>query len=289
MAYKIKYQGGITKKVCRWLADYNRKILSRKLTQVDFSKLIHPKNNTFDVISFSGSRDFEEQLLSIYSFLLYAGTPVKWTLYSDGTYTEVQIHFLQDRFPFLEVCTWNQFDSKLSLENKNLIEDYTEISPASKKVTVLSCHPYERQTIYADSDILFYEAAKLFQGETELHKGFWFMTDIGWNTLERSALRGRETLPLNLGFVILNAGFNFEEVFSYLRKLSGNFSYFSDQTAFHNAFHQQKAKALDQAKFILDVSDQFDFSSLAKTKQSVLRHYVTPVRHKMWQKNWYKI
>lgn len=283
MRKKIKFQGGITKIICQKLAGQRRKQFGKNLRAGKLNVPLSGKDLPFDVISFSGSRDLEEQALSILSFAINAGIPQRWTLYSDGSHSREETRLIQNYFPFVHVSLWNEHEQKLTSHQIRMLNDYIHLSPAARKVTLLSCHPYERQTIYTDSDILFYPASGKQMMEDQYRKGFWYMSDVGWGALD-SRVEKEGTVPLNFGFLILNGSFKFDAVFSYLNRISPGFHYFSDQTAFHIAFQEQDGKALDPAKFVLDVSDQFDFGYVRKQDMSV-RHFVTPVRHKMWQRD----
>ena len=72
MRKKIKYQGGITRLWCKWKADKNKKVFLKNLKEVE---KLNIKNNKldFEIISFSSAANFEDQILSIYSLLFYAG------------------------------------------------------------------------------------------------------------------------------------------------------------------------------------------------------------------------
>lgn len=279
MKHKLKYQGGITKKICLLLSNIERKKFSRLLK----SEKIHiPAKNTkpdFDVISFSGAKDFEEQILSVYSFLYYIGTPKKWIIYSDGSYTESEKTFLQKKFLFLECKEWNY---NKTLESNTPLKKYLEVCHLSKKLHAIAGHNYERQTVYADSDIIFYKNAYAYFDSDLLKEGLWYIADTNWGTVEKIT----ELYPLNSGLMILNKNFNFELNFQYLNNLQGNYEYFSEQSSFNYSFKKQDGNILDPRQFIVNTEDQFDFRTAAHPKTIALRHFVNPVRHKIWQKGW---
>jgi hypothetical protein len=43
---------------------------------------------------------------------------------------------------------------------------------------------------------------------------------------------------------------------------------------------------LDPRQFIVDSADQFDLSLKYYPENIAMRHYTSPVRHKMWQNGW---
>ena len=43
---------------------------------------------------------------------------------------------------------------------------------------------------------------------------------------------------------------------------------------------------LDPRQFIIDSTDQFDFALKYYPESIAMRHYTSPVRHKMWQRGW---
>src|SRR5689334_3605586 len=99
---KIKYQGGLTKLITSTIGKKNKARFAKFIEQ-NLSSLRNKMHSQFvqlDVVSFSSSKDLYEQILSILSFLRYAGTPVSWTIYSDGSHSSDQIDLLNNGFEF---------------------------------------------------------------------------------------------------------------------------------------------------------------------------------------------
>ena len=107
----------------------------------------------FEVVSFSGSKQFNDQLYSILSFFYNVGIPLKWTVYSDGTYTENEKEIMTSvkNVVFKEVDTTG-FD-----DNWNLMFD---ANPTLKKIAILSKLNIIRTTIFVDSDVLFFSTSR---------------------------------------------------------------------------------------------------------------------------------
>src|SRR5476651_2234448 len=144
MRKKIKYQGGITKMICQKRAERNKKSFRKGLAAIDISSMANTKQVDFEIISFSGAASFEDQVLSIFSFLVYAGVPAKWIIYSDKSYTEEQKQVFKSKFPFVSIVDWDVFD--IVKESKTL-SDYLKECHLGKKLNVIMGHPYNGQTI----------------------------------------------------------------------------------------------------------------------------------------------
>jgi hypothetical protein len=284
MGLKLKYQGGVTKKICLSLATLERQKFSKELQKGKLPISINQTQIDLDIISFSSVRDMEEQALSIYSFLFYVGIPKNWIIYSDGSYTDDQKNYLKENFTFIQFLDWNH---NKSLEENFLLKEYLAICPLSKKLQVILSHSYERQTMYIDSDILFYKNALFYFNSDILKKGFWYLPDTSWGArISDYQNILNDMFELNSGLLILNKNFDFTFVYEYLNSQRTNFQYFSEQSSFNYAFKKQGANILDPRQFIVNLQDQFDFSMSFNRDEIAVRHYVTPVRHKMWQKGW---
>jgi len=283
MTKKLPYQGGLTKLVCQKKAAWHKKQFRKNITHLNPLNASPSKEINFEIISFSGAASFEDQMLSIYSLLHYAGRPLKWTIYSDKSYTSEQKEIFKKKFSFVSVIDWDIYNYYRC--NKQLGE-YLLVCGLAKKLNVILGHSLENQTIYIDSDIIFYKNISCYFDTCSLHRGLWYAPD----TLDNVSMyfsKDRESIyPLNSGLLILNSDFNRDDVFIYLESLKGNYGYFSEQSSFEFAFRKQHANVLDPRQFINDVSDQFDFSIKYDPCNIAMRHYTNPVRHKMWQKGW---
>jgi hypothetical protein len=281
---KIKYQGGITKLICQKRAERQKNEFRKELSG-NSRVFLYTTDKTvdFEVVSFSGAGSFEDQLLSLYSFVYYAGIPTRWVIYSDKSYTREHIDIIKREFPFVTVLDWDYH--KKYADNK-IIQDYSKVSHMAMKLYVIISHPYEGQTIYTDSDIVFYKHVSHYFNSTHLSNGLWYVPDALGNVTKFFDKKIDAIYPLNAGFLILNKHFNVEDVFTYFESLNGNYGYFSEQSSFEFALQKQMANILDPRQFIIDTSDQFDFSSNYYPQDISMRHYTSPVRHKMWQNGW---
>jgi hypothetical protein len=288
MKKKIKYQGGLTKIICARFGRHGKKEFS-KLISID--QLPHVKAREkkwdIDVVSFSGKRDFEEQVLSILSFLRYAGKPKRWVIYSDDSHTKFHHDFISRNFDFASIERWNKNEDKYAPYAATL-DSYMKYNVLGKRMYAYANHLSDGQIIFLDSDVVFYSA--IFEKLDIVIKdgGSWYLPDAGWGTLDSryKASHVPEMFQLNGGCFISSPAFSWELAYAYLQSLNNTFEYFSDQTAFHIAFIGQGAKPLDPRVCVLNCDDQFDFSYKYGPEEIALRHYVNPIRHKMWQKNW---
>lgn len=300
---KLPGQGGITKKVTLAISKLHRKKFAREVGQnlPDLLKKINQKKPiAMEVASFSSCNDYQEQLLSIISFVRYIGIPIKWTLYSDGSHTHEQIEKLENCFDFLTVkkgIDWNTIKTLKGLCKEELEEyedyliDYAKKFPLGKKLFYYLNHQIENPTLFIDSDILFYKQAKVVEliiTEKPQAMG-WFMPDTNWGCLDSryKALHTEQVYQVNSGFIFANVPFqHLKKSLEILKLYDFSYEYFSEQTIYHQLLKANSFMPLTPKTFILDAGDQFDFSYLFTPKQMAVRHYTGPVRHKMWQKNY---
>lgn len=283
---KLKYQGGITRKLCQKQAEWQKAKFRKAVLENDDLIKMDNKTVNFEIISLSGAASFEDQLLSIYSFVYYAGVPIHWTIYSDKSYTEEHKAIFKRKFPFVTIEEWDTYDY---YRTNPLLKAYLEECPMAKKANVIIGHPFKHQTVYLDSDILFYKNISYYFNTPLLSKGLWYAPDVMWGQRDVEAYfnKDRDSIyPLNAGLLILNDDFDPSDMYEYLDSLKGRYDWHSEQSSFEFAFRKQGAQILDPRQFINDCSDQFDFSTKFNPADIAMRHYTTPVRHKMWQNGW---
>lgn len=284
MRNKIKYQGAITKILCQKLSDSRKKSFRSDVAKIDVPYLSKSQQINFDVISLSGDAGFEDQVLSIYSFVVYAGIPNQWTIYSDKSYTNEQKKILTEKFPFVVIKDWDIYSCVF---DNDLFKNYHEQGYSmAKKLNIILGHQYDRQTLYLDSDIIFYKNMSYYINSGLLDTGLWYAPDAIGEISNYFSKKEKHIFPLNAGLLILNAAFDQSDIVEYFEKLKGNYHYFSEQSSFEYAFRKQNAKMLDPRQFVIDTSDQFDFSTKYYPDSIAMRHYTTPVRHKIWQNGW---
>jgi hypothetical protein len=300
---KLPGQGGITKKIATAFGRNNRAMFA-KLVSLNLPQLLAKVNQkrpiAMEVASFSSLNDFQEQLLSILSFVRYVGIPIKWTLYSDGSHSQEQIEELEKSFDFLKVIkciNWSEIQSLKGICKEELepyedyLIDYAKKFPLGKKLFYYLNHSIENPTLFIDSDILFYEQANVLElilTENPIVNG-WYMPDVIWGCLDSryKATNMEQIYQVNSGFIFANVAFeHLKESLDFFKTYNFTYEYFSEQTVYHHLLKNNGYMPLPSKTFILDSGDQFDFSYLNNPKQMAVRHYTGPVRHKMWQKNY---
>lgn len=250
-----------------------------------------------EVISFSSNKDFSEQVLSILSFIRYVGTPAAWLIYSDGTHGDNEIEKIKAAFSFLKVIKEdvNNFQNDNYLREslrpfKKELVHYAEKSPLGMKLLLYLNFKIKRTTIFLDSDVLFYEKSSCLQAMLQGKHGGWFLPDEAWGSLDSRFLNYTiaESIQVNAGFFIALKDFTtVTEGLTFLKTLDFKYEYFSEQTIFHIIISNNNFIPLNTDVFKINSGDQFLLKYLCSPKNIAIRHYTTPVRHKMWQKNWY--
>jgi len=231
-----------------------------------------------DIFSFSSENNFYEQLYSILSFIKNCGCPNKWTVYSDGSHTSSSIETIKMIAPFIDVVPWNKGN-----KYKTELLDYTIKSPMGKKLFVSCNHTFNDKTIYVDSDVLFFpQACNIIKNLFSENKNFFlcdncFALDKNYLILNKSM-----GYSVNGGFFIIKETFDWSQARSYIKSLDRDYSYFSEQTALHISMIDNNSIMCDPSVFILSNKDQFAIKHSFDKNKIAIRHYVAPVRHKMW-------
>lgn len=286
---KIKGQGRISKYL-------TSKIASRKKEQ--FKQLLSSDNLTFkpsninvnlNIISISGSYQFEDQILSIISFIVNVGLPNSWLVYSDGTHSTKQLELFTKLFSFIEVKMWSDITCNFPSE-KHTFDSYIKKHPIGKKTFIVLNHRSEEPFIFADSDIVFYKPFKTYLPLLTHTNYSYYMVDNDWCCLDSNYMQtnDKEMFQLNSGLLLIQPSFKWGaamDYLSYLEKID-KFEFFSDQTAIHIAFKNNTALPFDPRSFKVEMYDHFKLKVAPTTKQLSARHYVGTIRHKMWQKGW---
>lgn len=235
-----------------------------------------------NVVSFSGTKQFADQLYSVASFFRNVGKPNTWVIYNDGTYTQhelkvfcsipsVQVREIDNKEVVLPLACFEQFPTLLKVE---LLRQLTDFS---------------RTTLFADSDILFYQKFKKYISQFANEN--WYIVDEGKGYFDPSFKLSPNEHPLNFGFLVLNEPSNWNFVFKYIMdKIEhGELHYWSDQTAVHILAQREQYKVMPTDHFVVDGTDSFKLFHAFDYNKIALRHFVGPVRHKMWQYPWKKV
>lgn len=238
-------------------------------------------------VSFSGTKNRTEQIYSILSVYYNLGRPQSWTIYSDGTHTQTDNDLLTS-IPGVRIVPWNgQLNRRFPV-----LERFSEKFPVwGHRLQAYLNHPVSGTTIFTDSDILFYPGFRRFMNT--LTTNTWYIADTGPNFDAYYFKRFKQPDPpfVNAGFLIFNSTPDWDQVLNYIdREDVSSWEHFTDQAAIHLMLRADPAaKPLDAEYFILSCTDSFRIGVDYPADRIALRHFVSPVRHKMWQTNWKKV
>ena len=247
------------------------------------SKITRAGKLDVQLVTFAGPQSFPDTVLSILSFIHSAGIPAKWILYADEEFSEQQKR-IYETFGFVTIKSW---DSNISRNDKEKYKHRWQF----RKYLTLSTHRVHHTTIFLDSDVVFYNAFnKYFDFVSE---GNWYLPEpVDAFSLDKRILQRNDYNPgmyiINSGFMILNQLPPWRLGMQYLEecRITGDISHFSEQSAINIVFaNDRAAKILEPRVFHVSVDDQFDFK-FVQTGNLAIRHYVGPIRHKMWQSGW---
>ena len=287
---KILGLGRIKKTTSRFLGQFNKIKFENHIQCPDFEKELQLILNNkiqinLELVTFTNSKNFLDFLLSILSFVSSNGLPVKWTIYADDEFTLFQKKLLS-QFSFLVFKNW--FDN-VSIDNKLLFGSSWQY----RKYLSFSTHSFSSTTIFLDSDVLFYNHFKKY---IEIIKeGNWYLPDpaeafsVDEEIFEESNYK-RNMYVINSGFIVLNHMPAWNLGLDYLKKTSkkGILTHFTEQSAINIVYtNDPNAKILEPRRFHISLVDNFRIRVL-KTDHLAIRHYVGPIRHKMWQASWKK-
>jgi hypothetical protein len=268
-------------RLARLQGRFNRALYRQFLPQIVRSLIVQDREIPAAVYALSCERDLPEQVASIHSFLRHVGIPQKFTIISDGSYTEASIKLLYKIHPCLEVIPFQEFaETRLP----QAVYDYAEQNPMGKKLATLLSIPIAGATIYADSDILFFAGAKeLINLVTANDRHSYYLPDAA-QALDLRLLKdeSEKINPVNGGLILLKNRLDWSLAMERFLSLKESPNYFTEQTMVHLTMHQNNALPLGSEQYIMTRDDEFIYPDKYAGNKIVLRHYVSPVRHKFW-------
>lgn len=270
-------------RAARLQGKYNR---WRYYQKVQRKQLLLPQKQLISawVYAFSCERDLLEQIASIRSFLTYVGIPEQFTVLSDGSYTTRSHTLLESIHPCVKVIDYTHFISK---DLPSEIYQYAEFHPLGKKLAVLLSLPANPINLYIDSDILFFPLAqKLVSLLQEDSNSIYYLLDAA-PTLDNRLIEmpAEQQNPANSGFLIAKQPLDWSLAIKRFLSLKESPSYFTEQTMLHLTVYAHQAIPLDVKQFVVNRDDEFIYADRHGSDRIILRHYVSPIRHKFWC-NW---
>ena len=268
--------------LARALGAIVRRFYERSLPMIARRKITPSLELPFEVYSYSGEAALPEQVASIRSLLQHGGRPIKFTVVSDGTYSQRSIELLRaiDRCVSVSpVAEW------LPPDADGRLRAYLSTHPTGKQLGLIMSLPVNGPALYIDSDVLFFHAAAtalppLINNDAA---PALYLADCQVSADERLFRDAAEQEnPVNTGVLFLCGKLDWSAGIRRFLELEHEPNFFTNQTVTHLAMHANGAQPLDPAKFVLEVDDQFVYGDRYAGPAIALRHYVNPVRHKFW-------
>ncbi|MGK7924889.1 MAG: hypothetical protein AB4290_06465 [Spirulina sp.] len=263
-------------RAARWQGKITRSLYRRKIPRIIRHPIQQEKKLNVAVYSLSCPRDLPEQVASIRSFLASVGIPEQFTVISDG-YSEAECQWLAAIHPCIFTISLKEFTRGLPQK----VYDYAAINPMGKKLAAILSIPCDRVSIYTDSDIFFFPQARDLEDLLTTADSYYLPdTDPAFDL--RILQESERENPINGGFIVFKKKPNWDLAMERFLNLQDPPNYFTEQTMMHLTLHRERAKPLPRNKYIMWRDDEFLFRDRYANQDTVLRHYVTPVRHKFW-------
>ncbi|MEP6808716.1 MAG: hypothetical protein ABI992_00610 [Chthoniobacterales bacterium] len=239
----------------------------------------------FEVYTYSSEAMLPEQIASLRSLLRYAGRPSRITIVSDGSHPSRSLDLLRRLDPSVVVMRAAELPL---VDVPSRLQDYLTRHPTGKQMSLIMSLPARGPALYLDADVLFFPGGRDLTAELERSPGpAAYLLDCQLSADERMLRDPSEHAnPVNTGFLFLREPLDWTLSVARLMELSGEPSFFTNQTAAHLTMHANRAQPLDPAKFVVRLDDQFIYQDRHAASDLVLRHYVNPVRHKFWTSLW---
>ena len=258
-----------------------RRVYQQSLATIARRKVSPRGEIPFEVYSYSGEAALPEQVASIRSFLRHGGRPKKFTVVSDGTYSQRSVDLLQSLDPSISVAPilrWAPAEGNVKLQR------YLREHPTGKQLALIMSLPSDEPVLYTDSDVLFFPAADALRRLAEpADSPAFYLADCQVSADERLFRSDAERAnPANTGVLFLRRKLDWSAGLARFDELEGEPNFFTNQTITHLVMHANGARAFDPRTFVLQLDDQFIYVDRYAGPGIALRHYVNPVRHKFW-------
>jgi hypothetical protein len=246
-----------------------------------FSQIESPRSFPLEVFSYSGEAALPEQVASIRSFLRYVGKPPRFTVVSDGTYSEESRRVLEAIHPSISV---SDIGGWVPENLPEAIYPYLKDHPTGRQLALIMSLAGNGPVLYLDSDILFFAGAndlQTYAGASGVPA--FYLADCRFSGDERLLRDHSEANdPVNTGFLLLFQPLDWSLSVQRFLELDGAPNFFTNQTMTHLTMHANGARPFDPRKYLLELDDQFVYPDRHVHSGVALRHYVNPVRHKFW-------
>jgi hypothetical protein len=235
-----------------------------------------------EVFSYSGEGALAEQVASLHSFLRFVGRPRGFTVVSDGTHRSRSIKQLQEVDESVRVLPSDQFQpSDLPVK----MSAYLRTHPTGRQLAIAMSLPKHGPALYLDSDVLFFAGASALRREIQRDDApALYLRDCRLSG-DDNVLRADEKIlePVNAGFLVLLEKLDWSLAIDRFMKMKAPPTFFTNQSLLHVVLHANGARPLDPARYVVQLDDQTGWGDRHAASSLVLRHYVNPVRHKLWE------
>ena len=249
-----------------------------------FSSQKRIRDLPFEVYSYSGENALPEQVASIRSLLRHAGHPSRFTVVSDGTYSGKSIALLHSLDPVVSVSSFTQW---IPPAIPGELHSYLIGHPTGRQLALIMSLPRQGPALYLDSDVLFFSGAENLPAISAEDAPALYLADCKLSCDERLFREPAEKGdPVNTGVLFLSQKLDWSFALERYLHLYGVPNFFTNQTMTHLTMHANGARPFDPKKFVLQLDDQFVYRDRYAGSKIILRHYVNPVRHKLWTSLW---
>ena len=234
-----------------------------------------------EVYSYSGEAALPEQIASIRSFVRYAGRPARFTVVSDGSYSQRSLELLRSVDPSVAVSNAAEW---IPDSTPSELIPYLRDHPTGKQLALIMSLPVQRPALYIDSDVLFFASARSLRSLLGTpNASAFYLVDCQLSADERLfRAEAEKERPVNTGVLLLFGKLDWALSSARFRELDGAPNFFTNQTMAHLTMHANGAQPFDPGKYVLQLDDQFVYRDKYAGPAVALRHYVNPVRHKFW-------
>ena len=118
-----------------------------------FAEIESARSFPLEVFSYSGEAALPEQVASIRSFLRHVGRPPRFTVVSDGTYSNESRRVLKATHPSISVSDVRDWTPANLPEE---IYSYLKDHPTGRQLALIMSLARNGPVLYLDSDILFF-------------------------------------------------------------------------------------------------------------------------------------
>jgi hypothetical protein len=266
----------------RWEGETRRRTYETLVRAGGLRRIRPGKSVPLDVYSYSGEVMLPEQVRSIRSFLRHVGRPRSFTVISDGSHSTRSIELLKR---IDSVVSIRPAGEHLPADLPEKFRHYITTYPMGKQLGLIMSLPRNGPAFYVDSDVLFFPgAANLMEAIGATSAPALYLPDCKDCSADARVLREphESKHPVNSGLLMLLRPLDWSIAIRRLLELDGEPNFFTNQTLVHLVMHANGAQSLDPARYVLKLDDQVVYRDRYAGPNLVLRHYVSPVRHKFW-------